>query len=71
MKKECPRVVEEYLIHDPLMINDSLRGITKQTNGLEMVVNDTNTIGRGEWSDLSVNNYFPNNGENGGYGCMI
>ena len=70
-KKKCPMLVESYQLHDLLSINDSLQGRTIRADNLESVLGDINTIGRGELSDLSVNNYFPNNGESGGYGCMI
>lgn len=70
-KKECPRTIEEYSLHDSIIIDDGLRGIGGETNeGLERVVDGNQTRNNNDLREIRTVDYDSNNNRCGGsYGC--
>ena len=64
-KKACPRVIGEYLVHDPVIINDELKG-RSEDNGLGKIVDGMQT--NKTYEDFRGIGTADYDGK-GGYGC--
>ncbi|MEK6918487.1 MAG: hypothetical protein AABW73_00430 [Nanoarchaeota archaeon] len=50
-KKSCPRIIEEYLLHDPLLIDDGLKG-REVSKGLDVLLSDGMQNSNNSYDDL-------------------